>query len=110
MTVYFMGLNGVRALSLISLILVFSSTIFVMVTNIKAVNAFEANKGTVSMNDTSMVDCDYIACVVVLLAFDYLYLTFCCPQRKHGSQPARWCFLGSGRQLADYLPNYHLVP
>ncbi|KAF5330540.1 hypothetical protein D9619_005232 [Psilocybe cf. subviscida] len=58
---YFMGLNGVRALSLISLILVFSSTIFVMVTNIKAVNTFEANKGTVSANDTSMVDCDYIA-------------------------------------------------
>jgi hypothetical protein len=56
-----MGLNGVRALSLISLILVFSSTIFVMVTNIKAVNAFEANKGTLSANNTSMVDCDYIA-------------------------------------------------
>ncbi|KAF9561148.1 hypothetical protein CPC08DRAFT_735662 [Agrocybe pediades] len=53
-----MGLNAVRVLSLISLILVFASTILVMVTNIKAVNAFEANKGSDS-NDT-MVNCDYI--------------------------------------------------
>ncbi|KAF9478476.1 hypothetical protein BDN70DRAFT_879911 [Pholiota conissans] len=56
--IQFMGLNAVRALSLISLILVFSSTILVMVTNIKAVNAFEANK-TSADNDT-MTDCDYI--------------------------------------------------
>jgi hypothetical protein len=54
-TVQFIGLNVVRALSLISLILVFSSTIEVMVTNIKAVNAFEAGKGNVTM-----LDCDYI--------------------------------------------------
>ena len=54
-TVQFMGLNAVRALSLISLILVFSSTILVMVTNIKAVNAFDANH-----DNSSLVDCDYI--------------------------------------------------
>jgi hypothetical protein len=53
-----MGLNGVRVLSLISLILVFSSTIFVMVTNIKAVNAFVAEKG--SNDNSTMLDCDYI--------------------------------------------------
>ena len=53
-----MGLNAIRVLSLISLILVFSSTILVMVTNIKAVNAFEANRGAES---TTIVDCDYIA-------------------------------------------------
>jgi len=53
--IQFMGLNAVRALSLISLILVFSSTILVMVTNIKAVNAFDANK-----DNSTMVDCDYI--------------------------------------------------
>jgi len=50
-----MGLNAVRALSLISLILVFSSTILVMVTNVKAVNAFDANH-----DNSSLVDCDYI--------------------------------------------------
>ncbi|KAF8969546.1 hypothetical protein BDZ97DRAFT_1754398 [Flammula alnicola] len=51
------GLNAVRALSLVSLILVFASTIVVMVTNIKAVNAFEANKGS---DNNTMLDCDYI--------------------------------------------------
>jgi hypothetical protein len=49
-----MGLNGVRFLSIVSLILVFASTIFVMVTNIKAVNAFQANGGN------SLENCDYI--------------------------------------------------
>lgn len=52
---YFFGLNAVRVLSIVSLILVFSSSIFVMVNNIKAVNAFEAVKNTESMED-----CDYI--------------------------------------------------
>jgi len=57
MIVFFMGLNAVRFLSIISLILVFSSTIFVMVTNIKAVNAFQANRA----NATDFLDdCDYI--------------------------------------------------
>ena len=54
-TVQFIGLNAIRALSLVSLILVFSSTILVMVINIKAVNAFVANQG-----NSTMVDCDYI--------------------------------------------------
>ncbi|GLB34626.1 hypothetical protein LshimejAT787_0201910 [Lyophyllum shimeji] len=53
--IFFMGLNGVRFLSIVALILVFASTIFVMVTNIKAVNVFEANK-----TESDMQDCDYI--------------------------------------------------
>jgi len=53
----FFGLNGVRALSIIGLILVFASTILVMVTNIKAVNDFEAHKGDLDLSD---VNCDYI--------------------------------------------------
>lgn len=53
----FMGLNAVRVLSIISLILVFASTILVIVTNVKAVNAFEANK----TGDPAEMDCDYIA-------------------------------------------------
>lgn len=52
-----MGLNAIRALSLISLILVFASTILVMVTNIKAVNAFQAS----GSNSSALADCDYIA-------------------------------------------------
>lgn len=59
--IYFLSLNAVRALSIISLILVFSSTILVMVTNVKAVNAFEANKGNLTED---MVDCDYIEYVL----------------------------------------------
>lgn len=59
-SVYFFGLNGVRFLSIVSLILVFASSILVMVTNIKAVNAFEAAKGQNSTEAHSMVDCDYI--------------------------------------------------
>jgi hypothetical protein len=51
-----MGLNAVRFLSIVSLILVFASTIFVMVTNIKAVNAFQAHQG----NATDFLNCDYI--------------------------------------------------
>lgn len=58
-TMYFFGLNAVRALSIVSLILVFASSILVMVTNIKAVNAFEASKG-LNTTDHDMVDCDYI--------------------------------------------------
>ena len=51
-----MGLNAVRFLSIVSLILVFASTIFVMVTNVKAVNAFQANQS----NATDLLNCDYI--------------------------------------------------
>lgn len=60
-----MGLNAVRVLSLVSLILVFSSTIYVMVTNVKAVNYFEANK----VNATDLVDCDYIESVMPYFSF-----------------------------------------
>lgn len=55
-----MGLNAVRILSIVTLLLVFASQIVVMVTNIKAVNVFEANIS----NATDYQDCDYIECVV----------------------------------------------
>ncbi|ESK90209.1 hypothetical protein Moror_7743 [Moniliophthora roreri MCA 2997] len=55
----FFGLNAVRFLSIISLILVFASGIFVMATNIQAVNAFEAAKINSTAEDL-MTDCDYI--------------------------------------------------
>lgn len=54
----FIGLNVVRALSLIALILVFSSTIVGIVNNVKTVNAFEAQKNGTDF--ASMLDCDYI--------------------------------------------------
>lgn len=54
-SVYFIGLNVVRALSLISLILVFASSIFVMVTDVKAANRF-----TAAGLNSSDADCEYI--------------------------------------------------
>ncbi|KAJ3011519.1 hypothetical protein NUW54_g2145 [Trametes sanguinea] len=50
---FFLGLNGVRILSIISLLLVFASSIFVLVNDVEAVNR--------SMkSDVDMTDCDYI--------------------------------------------------
>ncbi|CDO68623.1 hypothetical protein BN946_scf184996.g54 [Trametes cinnabarina] len=50
---FFLGLNGVRVLSIISLLLVFASSIFVLVNDVEAVNR--------SMkSDIDMSDCDYI--------------------------------------------------
>ncbi|KAF9017217.1 hypothetical protein BDZ89DRAFT_1165851 [Hymenopellis radicata] len=57
-TFIFYGLNAVRALSIIGLLLVFSSSITIMVKNIQAFNAFEAVKGTKEGDE--MDDCDYI--------------------------------------------------
>ncbi|KAJ7171956.1 hypothetical protein C8R46DRAFT_894377, partial [Mycena filopes] len=54
----FLGLNAARALSIVALLLVFSSSILVMVTNIKAVNAFQANR--IANATDVMLDCDYI--------------------------------------------------
>ncbi|KAF8635484.1 hypothetical protein AX17_003874 [Amanita inopinata Kibby_2008] len=54
--VVFIGLNVIRILSIVTLILVLASSILVMVTNVEAVNEFEAMKG----NETDFQDCDYI--------------------------------------------------
>jgi len=58
----FIGLNAIRALSVVALILVFSSSIFVMVEDIKAVNRFmsASSKSGNSTSTDSMLDCDYI--------------------------------------------------
>ena len=60
----FIGLNVVRALSIISLLLVFSSSILVMVDDIKAVNAFMSAKQSGDFDNSTvsadMIDCDYI--------------------------------------------------
>ncbi|KAJ7585018.1 hypothetical protein C8J56DRAFT_789259 [Mycena floridula] len=60
----FIGLNIVRALSIIALLLVFSSNIVTLVHDIQAVNRFLAASKTVSAAANStisdMTDCDYI--------------------------------------------------
>lgn len=63
----FLGLNAVRALSLIGLILVFASSIVTLVHDVKAVNAF-VKAGTASSNSTtSTTDYEYIAYVLFIL-------------------------------------------
>ncbi|KAI0312386.1 hypothetical protein OF83DRAFT_1176681 [Amylostereum chailletii] len=52
---HFYMLNAVRIFSIVSLLLVFSSSIFVMVTDIRAVNHFLSGDA-----DKDMLDCDYI--------------------------------------------------
>lgn len=60
----FIGLNVVRAFSIIALLLVFSSSIFVMVMDVRAVNEFMAEKQSGNNTETNlMVKCDYIECV-----------------------------------------------
>ncbi|KAJ6501976.1 hypothetical protein C8R45DRAFT_1209629 [Mycena sanguinolenta] len=54
----FLGLNAARVLSVVALLLVFSSSILVMVTNVKAVNRFQA--GRIANSTDVMLDCDYI--------------------------------------------------
>jgi len=51
----FIGLNGVRALSIISMLLVFASSIFVLVSDIQAVNHFMKDS-----SDADLSDCEYI--------------------------------------------------
>ena len=58
----FSFLNAIRVISIVSLILVFSSSIFVITTDVRAVNAFLSGK-----SDQDMLDCDYIECVLSLL-------------------------------------------
>jgi hypothetical protein len=59
----FLGLNAVRILSIISLILVFASSIFVMVTDVEAVNDFQAAKQAGNVTSEMFINCDYIECV-----------------------------------------------
>lgn len=56
----FFGLNVVRFLSIVSLILVFASSIFVIVMDVEAVNAFEAAKQSGNVTAQDFADCEYI--------------------------------------------------
>lgn len=56
----FFGLNVVRFLSIVSLILVFASSIFVIVTDVEAVNAFESAKQSGNVTAQDLADCEYI--------------------------------------------------
>ncbi|THH31144.1 hypothetical protein EUX98_g3058 [Antrodiella citrinella] len=52
---FFIGLNAIRALSIISMLLVFASSIFVLVKDVEAVNSFMKDS-----SDEDLLNCDYI--------------------------------------------------
>jgi len=59
-----MALNAIRFLSIVGLLLVFSSSIFVMVTDVQAFNRFQIGHQTSSLDSTSNstnIDVDYIS-------------------------------------------------
>ena len=69
-TLQSIGLNAVRVLSLVSLILVLSSTIIDLDTNVKAVNAFDIDD-----NESALVNCEYIELSGFFLVLSFLLLT-----------------------------------
>lgn len=66
----FITLNAMRALSIISLLLLIASSIVAMVDDVKAVNSFiaagktDSSSGNSTAIDCSVVDCDYIEYVL----------------------------------------------
>ena len=62
----FIVLNVIRALSIISLILVFSSSIMTLVEDVKAFNSFQDDPDsshTVSSDNSTTISHDYVPCV-----------------------------------------------
>lgn len=59
-TYIFFGLNAARVLSIVSLLLVFASSIFVMVNDIEAVNSYESASQSNSTASVDLASCDYI--------------------------------------------------
>ena len=73
--VFFFGLNAIRIIGIISLILVFASSILVMVTDITAVNTFlEDAKDSGTPVDQLLQGCDYIE-YVSFSSFHFSFLT-----------------------------------
>jgi hypothetical protein len=72
----FIGLNGLRVLSIIGLILVFSSQIVTLVHDIQAVNNFQAGKAAaVSDSATNTTAEDILSNDYVMYAFLFVYLS-----------------------------------
>jgi hypothetical protein len=63
----FVGLNALRALSIIALLLLFASSILTLANDVRGVNRFAAADKSGANNSTSddaLVDCDYIEYVL----------------------------------------------
>lgn len=100
----FYGLNAVRLLSVIALLLVFSSSIVVMVKNVQAFNEFQATMGSDEADD--MEDCDYIECVFLSVDNDWVVANYNTSQWKHDPQPGSRRILGYSLVASDHLSDH----
>ncbi len=91
----FIGLNGVRVLSIIALLLVFSSNIVTLVHDVQAVNKFLA-----AGEDKDLTDCDYIEQVLSHISVRHLFIFF---QRQHRPKPGCGHILGRSQPALDHL-------
>jgi hypothetical protein len=74
--VVFIGLNIVRILSIVALILVFASSILVMVNDVTAVNSFmSAAQASGNSTESFLENCDYIELVPLFIPTNLLTLT-----------------------------------
>ena len=71
----FIGLNGVRVLSIIACLLVFSSSIETMVHDVEAVNNFIAAGRSNSTSPEGQINCDYIGYVLILFPLPRIILS-----------------------------------
>lgn len=107
----FIGLNGVRALSIIGLLLVLASNIVTVVHDVQAVNAFMKagdQSGNVqdSAKNATLVTAqndDYIMYVVSGLTIASAYPLF---QWQHCSQSGRRSLLGRAQSSFDHRPSH----
>ena len=108
--VLFFGLNAIRVIGIISLILVLASSILVMVTDITAVNSFlEDAKNSGTPVDQLLEGCDYIEYASSSSP------TFCFSlslrlQEQHRPEPNWRSLLGRRQSVADHHPSRYPHP
>jgi hypothetical protein len=90
-------------------VLLFASSIVVMVHDIQAVNHFQLAK---SLNDTAVIDntldCDYIECARFPINFFWIVLIiYFILQWQHRAESTRRCLLGRDQQALHHLPSNH---
>ena len=102
----FIGLNAVRFLSLVGLILTFASSIVVLVSDIHAIQrAGQPQVLDTNSTESEFVDCDYLECVIAarkskLFACTDQILSL---QGLDRPEPGCWRVLGHRQPLPHHL-------
>lgn len=108
--VFFFGLNAIRVVGIISLILVFASSILVMATDVIAVNTFlEDAKSSGMPVDQLLEGCDYIE-YVPLRFFTFTPIDHHRTQEQHRPKSNRGDLLGCCQSAANHHPSRHPHP